>query len=90
LLQYIISKGRWIGGGDIKFGAFLGAAFGVPNIILILFLSYWIGSLISLVLILLNKKKLTSWIPFGVFLVLGAFITMLFGDSILQWYYGLI
>ncbi len=30
LLQYVVSRGRWIGGGDIRIGAMMGMMLGFP------------------------------------------------------------
>jgi leader peptidase (prepilin peptidase)/N-methyltransferase len=85
-LQYIISHGKWIGDGDIFLGVMLGIWLGWPNIILGLFLAYIIGAIFSVGLLVKDKKYWTTALPFGVFLSLGAFITLYFGDSIIRWY----
>jgi prepilin signal peptidase PulO-like enzyme (type II secretory pathway) len=90
LLQYIISKGRWIGGGDIRMGLLMGIILGWPNIILGLFLAYILGAIISLILIALKNKKMASETPFGTYLAIGTIIAMYFGDFIVNWYLGLL
>jgi len=87
-LQFLISKGKWIGGGDILIGLLIGFIVGWPKIIVVLFLSYILGSLVGLFLLILKKKKLSSKIPFGPFLVFSIWLTILFGDFILNWYLG--
>lgn len=84
LVQYLISRGRWIGGGDIRLGALMGAILGFPNIIPALFLAYFLGAFISLILIVLKKKTFKSNIPFGPFLVVGTLIVMFLGERILD------
>lgn len=88
MVQYIISRGRWIGDGDVMLGAMLGAMLGWPNIIPALFLAYLIGSIICLMLIVLKNKTWKSEIPFGPFLVVAAVIVMFLADPIMElWYY---
>jgi len=87
-LQYLISRGRWIGGGDLRVGALMGALLGWPQIILAIFLSYIIGALISIVLVITKGKKLTSEIPFAVFLAPATLITLWLGGRIISWYLG--
>lgn len=89
-LQYAVSGGRWIGGGDVRLGAMLGVWLLWPNIILALFLAYIIGAIFSLFLILKDRKYWRSALPFGVFLTVGAFITLYFGDFLVNWYLGLL
>jgi prepilin signal peptidase PulO-like enzyme (type II secretory pathway) len=86
LIQFVISKGRWIGGGDIRLGFLIGLALGWPNTLVAIFLAYFIGSIAGLGLIASKRKKWGSEIPLGVFLSLGTIITLFWGDRILNWY----
>lgn len=84
--QYFISKGKWIGEGDILLGILVGFIVGWPQILLTLFISYILGSVIGIILILFKKKNWSSKIPFGPFLVLGTWISIFCGDYIINWY----
>ncbi len=85
-LQFLISKGTWIGLGDVRIGAFMGVILGWKLTIVALFLSYLIGSAVSIFIIARKKKFLGVKIPFAPLLVTGTLITIFFGDSVLQWY----
>ena len=89
-LQYLFSKGRWIGFGDVKFGLLLGSLFGFPLALLVLLLAYCSGAMVGVSLIALGKKKLSSKLPFGTFLGFSAIIVLLYGDQIWNWYMKLI
>ncbi len=95
LFIFLISKGRWMGFGDVKLAILLGLFLGFPNILVGLFLSFFFGAIIGLALIILNlpaqagKIGLKSEIPFAPFLITGTFIAMFFGDIIIQWYLSL-
>jgi prepilin signal peptidase PulO-like enzyme (type II secretory pathway) len=89
LLQFVISKGKWIGGGDIRIGLFMGALLGWPNILLALILAYTIGSIISIFLILGKQKQWTDRVPFGTFLTIATFASLLYGSEIIKWYFKL-
>ena len=86
-LIWLLSGGRAMGLGDAKLawgiGWFLGFAGGVTAIIL----SFWIAFFPSLSLLLLRSKHFTmkSEIPFAPFLVIGTFVTYVFGLNILSW-----
>jgi prepilin signal peptidase PulO-like enzyme (type II secretory pathway) len=86
LLQFIISRGKWIGGGDIRLGLLMGLTLGWPNIIIGIFLAYFMGAIIGLGLILAGKKKWGSRIPLGIFLSTATVITLFWGKQILNWY----
>lgn len=88
--QFYISKGHWIGFGDVKFGIVLGLLFGMSKGLILLFLSYCAGAAVGLILIAMGRKHLSSRLPFGTFLSFCGIIILLYGDMILQWYLNLI
>ncbi len=90
LILYLLSKGKWIGAGDVKFGIFLGIILSWPEALVMLFFSYVIGAIIGVILLVSKKKKLKEKVPMGTFLVVGTFISMFFGEVIFGWYLGLI
>ncbi len=85
-LQYFLSRGKWIGGGDIRLGVLMGVILGWPKILVALFLAYVGGAIISVFLLLLKKKTLKSAVPFGVFLIPATFAAMFWGQRIVEWY----
>jgi len=89
LIQFVFSKGKWVGGGDIRLGILMGLILSWPNILTALFIAYVGGSLISLPLILLKKKGMKSQIPFGIFLVPATMIAMWWGNDLINWYLNL-
>ncbi|MFB4162924.1 A24 family peptidase [Alteribacillus sp. JSM 102045] len=82
----IISKGG-MGGGDIKLFAVLGLFFGVQEIILVLFLSIFLGAFLGGLGILIGKIKRGTPMAFGPDIAGGSLITLFFGNEIVQWYY---
>ena len=90
LIQFLISRGKWIGGGDIRLGLLMGFSLGQPShLILAIIMAYFIGSVIGLSLIISQKKKWNSEIPLGVFLSSATVLTVFWGDEIVNWYLGL-
>ncbi len=88
--QYYISKGRWIGFGDVKLGIMLGLAAGFPIAILLMFAAYMLGAITGVIMIALGKKQLGSQLPFGTFLAIAAVFTLLYGQAVMNWYSKLI
>ena len=82
----IITKGKGMGGGDVKLGAFIGLMLGFPQALIALMFSFISGAVFSLFLIILGKKHFGQSIAFGPFLVLGSLISLYWGDKILNWY----
>ncbi len=89
-LQLVLSKGRWIGGGDVWLGLLMGAALGWPGVLVALFLAYVSGAVFGLALLAMRKKTLQSQLPFGTFLSAAAVLTLLYGERIVAWYLGLV
>jgi prepilin signal peptidase PulO-like enzyme (type II secretory pathway) len=89
MIQFIISKGKWIGGGDIRLGFLMGLMLGWPNILIALAIAYMLGSLVGILLILLGKKTIKSQIALGTFLSLGTFIALIWGKQLIDWYLGI-
>lgn len=82
----LVSKGRWMGLGDVKLALLMGLVLGYPNILVALFLAFLIGAIMGIGLIILGKKTIKSEVPFGPFLVLGTFVALFWGEIIISWY----
>ncbi len=89
LIQFLVSKGRWIGGGDIRLGLLMGVLLGWPDILVALFLAYVLGSFFGIILLSSGKKHLSDKVAFGTFLTLATFLTLLYGSQIVGWYWSL-
>ena len=74
LIGGLIAGKEAMGFGDVKFMGALGLFFGLTNIIIISVLSFLIGAIMSIILLVTKKKKKSDYIPFGPFIVLATFI----------------
>lgn len=85
-LGWVISRGRAVGFADgtlsLSIGLLLGGAKGLSAIVL----GFWIGTIILVPVVIFGKKGLTmkSEIPFGPFLILGAWISLIFSLDLLH------
>ncbi|MFH1173092.1 MAG: prepilin peptidase [bacterium] len=86
LIQYLISRGRWLGGGDVRLGFLMGLMVGWPGVAIAISLAYFIGSLFSVYLVAAKKKSWQSHLPLGTFLTLATVITLFWGEVILDFY----
>lgn len=82
----IITRGKGMGGGDVKLGVFMGLALGFPQALIALIIAFLSGAIVSLMLIVGGKKHFGQVIPFGPFLVIGSLAALFWGDQILKWY----
>jgi leader peptidase (prepilin peptidase) / N-methyltransferase len=88
--QYLITRGKGLGEGDIWLGMFLGIAF--PNVLelaVAILSAYFIGAIVGVGLLVSGNKKWSSKLPLGVFLSIGAIISLFWGQQIASWYLGL-
>ena len=87
LLLIVVSKGGF-GGGDVKFMACIGLWLGLKYTILAVILSLILGGFGAAILLLIKRKKITDTFPYGPYIAIASFISMLYGDCILTWYWN--
>jgi prepilin signal peptidase PulO-like enzyme (type II secretory pathway) len=83
---WFFSKGEWMGFGDVKLAILMGFLLGLNKVLVALFLAFFFGAIIGIILMVFRKKGLKSEIPFGPFLITGTFSSMFLGNQIIQWY----
>lgn len=86
---YLFGK-EGMGGGDIKLLAMIGAFLGWKPALMTIMVGSFLGSLVGVTLIAARVIKREDYIPFGPFLVCGALLALFFGQSILDWYQGIL
>ena len=86
----VVSKEKWMGVGDIIIGAAIGALLGYPRSVVFLFSSFVLGSIFGLILIGMKKKGIKDAVPFAPFMISAAFIALIWGSKIVDWYVGTI
>lgn len=87
---YAVSKGKWVGFGDVKLSIFIGAVLGWQKALLVLCLSNVIGFVVVVPGLLSKKLNRTSRIPFGPFLIAAFVVAGLLGDAVIHWYLAFI
>jgi prepilin signal peptidase PulO-like enzyme (type II secretory pathway) len=84
---FTISKGKWIGYGDVRLGLITGTLLATPKkSFLMIFMASLIGVVFIAPALATGKKTLAARMPFGPFLILATAICVLFGQSIVDWY----
>lgn len=82
-----VSKGKWIGGGDVKLGFLLGImALSFMRGLLVILLSSFVGLVAIAPMLFAHKFSLKAKIPFGPFLIIAGLIVYFFGQQLLDWY----
>lgn len=84
---YQVSKGQWIGGGDVKMGYALGFILAKPVLaFMMLFLASLLGVLVALPGLITKKTGMSSKLPFGPYLIAATIIVYLLGQRAIDWY----
>lgn len=84
LLIHILTKGRGMGLGDVKFAVWGGMLVGLDLSLIWLFLAFLTGGIAGIILILGKKAGLKDEIAFGPFLILAIGLTFILGDKFLM------
>jgi leader peptidase (prepilin peptidase)/N-methyltransferase len=83
LIGKLIANKEAMGFGDVKLMAALGLVMGFPKILMIAITAFLIGAFVSIVLLIIKKKKAKDVIPFGPFIVISTIIVMFIPTNIL-------
>ena len=75
LIGGLIAGKEAMGFGDVKLMGALGLYFGWINIIIISVMAFLFAAIVSIVILILRKKKVDEYIPFGPFIVISTIIT---------------
>lgn len=86
LLQFLISRGAWVGGGDVRMAVFMGTLLGIQNGLMALFLAYTVGAMVGVCLIAFKKVDRKTAIPFGTFLSVATVAALFYGPELVKWY----
>ena len=83
-----VTRGRGMGEGDIFLAFLIGMVLGLAGTVLALFLAFFSGAVVSLLLIAMRKKRFGQTVPFGPFLVFGLILAFFWSKPIIDWYLG--
>lgn len=86
----LIRKREGLGMGDVTMMLMVGAFLGWRRTLLVLILASLAGAIVGVFLIARRGKDFQFALPFGTFLAPAAFVAMLWGQRIVDWYWGLL
>ena len=86
IIYKLISGKEGMGHGDFKLLAVLGAWFGWQSLPLIIIFSSLVGAVVGILLIIFKSHDRTTAIPFGPYLAIAGWISMLWGPYIISAY----
>jgi leader peptidase (prepilin peptidase)/N-methyltransferase len=87
---YKMTRGiEGMGFGDVKMAGMIGAFLGPVQVLLVIFVAAFLGSLWGIV-VLARGGHGKSMVAFGTFLAASAALCLFFGDGVRSWYLGLL
>jgi leader peptidase (prepilin peptidase)/N-methyltransferase len=86
----LIRRREGLGMGDVTMMLMVGAFLGWPRTLLVLILASFAGAVVGVFLIARRGKDFQFALPFGTFIAPAAFVAMLWGQRIIDWYWGLL
>ncbi|MFC1234603.1 prepilin peptidase [Vibrio sp. F74] len=84
----LVTGKEGMGYGDFKLLAALGAWLGWQHLPMIVLLSSFVGLIFGLIQLRLQKKGIDRQFPFGPYLAIAGWISLLWGNQIMVWYYS--
>lgn len=79
--QWLVSRGRWVGSGDIWFGAMTALLVGSwARTVIAIYLAYLLGGAVAILLLVSGRFKRGMQIPFAPALASGLLLTLWFGE----------
>jgi prepilin signal peptidase PulO-like enzyme (type II secretory pathway) len=85
----LFSRGRGMGIGDVKLAGVLGLFFGWPDVALISFIAFILGSIFGILVLIRGTKTMKSAVPFGPFIAVAAIAVFFWGEVFMRWYFTL-
>ncbi|MBI3983803.1 prepilin peptidase [Candidatus Microgenomates bacterium] len=83
---YVVGRGRWMGGGDVKLALLMGLLLGSGRTLVAMFIGFNVAALVSLILMAARRLKRQDLIPFGPFLIGATIVSMLYGAQFFNAY----
>lgn len=80
-ILFLVSKGKWIGLGDVKLVFVIGLLLGYPMGYLAIVTAVWLATIFSMVLLIAKKADAKTEIPFGSFLSVATIIFIIFNNE---------
>lgn len=77
-ILYLLSRGTWLGFGDVKLVLLIGIVFGYPVALAVTLSAIWSAVIVGGALIVLHRADMKTALPFGTFLALVSAGTIVF------------
>jgi len=90
ILFKVVTGKEGMGHGDFKLLAMLGAWLGWKPLFVVILTSSVVGAVVGITMILVKLTERGTQIPFGPYLAAAGWMTLLWGDELMQFYFSLI
>ena len=80
------SRGKAMGGGDIKLVFLMGLLLGLRGTALAMLVGFNVAAVVGVTLILAKRKGRRDYLPFGPYLIGATVFAFLYGPAVIRWY----
>lgn len=84
LALFLITRGRGLGFGDVKLSFVIGLLLGYPHAVVAFYISFLTGAIVGVILIAGRRAHMKTRIAFGPFLLIGMWVSWVWGTVIVQ------
>ena len=88
LVVYLVFRGA-MGRGDVYLAGLIGLVDGYPLVLVALMVGIVAGGLVGVLLLATRLAGRKDVVPYGPFLAVGAMVSLVWGERIVEWYQGL-
>lgn len=83
-ILFLVSRGSWLGLGDVKLAFLVGLTLNYPLAILATFGAIWGAAIVGVILVAIRRASFKSALPFGTFLAGASIVALIFNHELIK------
>ena len=83
-ILFLVSRGVWLGLGDVKLAFLVGLILNYPLAILAVLGAIWSAAIVGVILVAVRRASFKSALPFGTFLAGASIVAVIFNNEIIK------
>lgn len=83
-ILFLVSRGSWLGLGDVKLAFLVGLILNYPLAIIAVLGAIWSAAIVGVVLVAIRRASFRSALPFGTFLAGATIVAMIFSHELIK------
>lgn len=88
MVLYLVTKGKGMGMGDVKYALFMGLILGGGKTVVAFYMAFIAGAIVGVYLLAVRRSKRDGKMPFGPYLIGATMVSWFIGDKIWLYVYN--